>query len=98
RDEVHVLEPRQVVFGRPRRPLETLRDFGQRQALFLAEDLENRLERAVAAGAMQPQLVREVTELREAAFRVHQRGERPEGIAGGRAAAALLAHRRQLLS
>ena len=56
-DEVDVLEPRQIVLGRAGRALQALRDLGERQRLVLGEDLENRLERAVAARAMQAQLV-----------------------------------------
>ena len=59
RDQVHVLEPRQVVLRRPRRPLQALRDFGQRQPFLFAENFEDGLQRAVAARAVQAQLVAE---------------------------------------
>ena len=60
RDQVDVLEPRQVVLGRARRALQPLRNLGQRQPFLLRQDLQDRLERAVAARAMQAQLVAEV--------------------------------------
>ena len=56
-DQVDVLEPRQVVLGRARRAAQAQRDLGQRQRLFLGQHVEDGLERAVAAGAVQPQLV-----------------------------------------
>src|SRR5262245_9706139 len=67
-DEIHVLEPRQVILRRSWRPLQPLRDLGERQPFFLAEDLEDGFERAVAAGAVEPQLVAETTLLRETAL------------------------------
>ena len=86
-DQVHVLEPRQVVLRRPRRPLQTLRDFGQRQPFLFAQNLENGLERAVAARAVQAQLVAEAAVLGEPALGRQQRGQRADRVADGRAAA-----------
>ena len=58
-DQVDVLEPREVVLRRARRPAQPQRDLGQRQRLFLGEHVEDRLERAVAARAVQAQFVGE---------------------------------------
>ena len=69
RHQVDVLEPREIVLGRAGRALQPLRDLGQRQPFVFREDLENRLERAVAAGAVQPQLVAEAALPRRAGRR-----------------------------
>src|SRR4029079_1677581 len=45
--------------------MQPLRDLGERQRLLLGEYLEDGLERAVAAGAVQAQLVAEAARLRE---------------------------------
>ena len=60
-----------------------------------AEDFENRLERAVAARAVQPQLVAEAALLREPAVGRHQRGQRADRVAAARS--AVLAHCRELV-
>src|SRR5215510_12568473 len=59
RHEVDVFEPRQVVFGRAWRALQTLRNLGQRQPFVFREDFEDCFEGAVPPGAMQPKLVAE---------------------------------------
>ena len=91
-DQVDVLEPRQVVLGRARRAVHPLRDLGQRQRLVLGQDLEDRLERAVAAGALQPQLVAIPAPGRQAAVGGQQRRQ------GAHRVAAALAHRRRGLA
>ena len=80
RDEVHVLEPRQVVLGRARRALEVLRDLGQVQRLGLGQHAEDRLERAVAARAMQAELVALAAARRERAVGREERRERRDRI------------------
>ena len=92
RHQVDIFKPGQVVLGRSGRPPQPLRDFCQRQSFFFAQNLENRLQCAVAAGPMEAQLVREMTEFGEPALGVHQRGEGPEGITGRRPAPGLPAH------
>ena len=67
RHEVHVLEPRQVVLGGARRAVQPLRDLGERERLVVGEDVEDGLERAVAARAVQPQLVAEAAPVVERA-------------------------------
>ena len=57
--QIHVFEPRQVVLGRAGRAPQAQRNFGQRQRFFLGEHIKDRLQRAVAAGAVEPELVRE---------------------------------------
>ena len=44
-------------------------DLGQRERLLLGKDVEDGLERAVAAGAMEAQLVAEAAPVVERAFR-----------------------------
>src|SRR5262249_17364651 len=85
-DEVHVLEPREVILGGPRRPLQAMRDLGQRQPFIFREDLEDRFQRAVPARAMQAQLVAVAAFLREPALRREQRRERADRVAAARAA------------
>src|SRR3977135_1594823 len=79
RDEVDVLQPRQAVLPRPRRALQALGNLRERESFFFPEDLQNRLERAVAAGAVQSQLVGEAALLRETAVGGEQRGQRADG-------------------
>jgi hypothetical protein len=65
--EIDVFEPRQVVLGRTRRPAQALGDRREGQHLLFGQHVEDGLERAVAARAMQAQLVREVARGRETA-------------------------------
>ena len=87
-DQVDVLQPGQVVLGRARRAIEALRDAGQRQRLVDRQHVEDRLERAVAAGAVQPQLVAEAAARRQLAVGRHRRGEGADRV-GGAAGAQL---------
>ena len=68
-DEVDVLEPREIVLRGARRAAQPMRDLGERQPLLFGEDVEDRFERAVAACAMQAQLVAEAAPVREHAIR-----------------------------
>ena len=95
RDEIDVLQPREIVFRRPGGSLQPVRDLGERQPFVFAEDFENRLQRPVAARAMQPQLVAEEALLRDAAVDGEERRERAHRV--GAARAAVLAQRLQLV-
>ena len=81
-DQVHVLEPREIVLRRSGRAAQPQRDLGQRERLFLRQHVEDGLERAVAARAMQAQLVAEAAALRELCARREQRGQRADRIGG----------------
>src|SRR5262249_17500458 len=97
-DQVDVFQPRQVVFRRSGRSLEALGDLRQRQSFVLAENLEDRLERAVSARAMQAQLVGEVTQPLQPAFGAHERGQGANRIAGRGPTVALFAHAGEFFS
>src|SRR4029453_1843562 len=79
-DEVHVFEPRQVVFCRPGGALQSERNLGQRQRLLLREDVEDRFERAVAARAVQAQLVRIRQLARELSVGAEERRQRADRV------------------
>src|SRR6516165_9903735 len=83
RDEVHVLEPRQIVLGRSWRAAEPLRNFREIERLDFGEDTEDGFERAIAARAMQTELVAFSAERGEPAVRRELRGERGDGIGRG---------------
>src|SRR5207237_10389021 len=70
-------------------------NLGEREPFLFAEDLEDRLQRAVAARAVQPQLVAEAALLRETSVGGEQRGERADRVSA--AGAAVLAPRRELV-
>src|SRR4030095_8194819 len=89
RHEVDVFEPREIVLRRSGCAAEPLRDLGERQPFLLRQDVEDGLERAVAARAMQPQLVAEMTPVIELAIGRHQRRQGADRVGG----AAKLAHR-----
>src|SRR5439155_22130279 len=55
-DQVDILEPREIVLGGSRRAAKALRDLGERQRLFFRQDLEDGLERAISARAVEPKL------------------------------------------
>src|SRR3989442_1744577 len=57
-------------------------DLGERQRLLFREDVEDRLERAVSPGAMQPQLVAEAEPARERAAGREETRECADGIHG----------------
>ena len=79
-DQIHVLQPRQVVLRRTRRALEPRGDLGERQGLFDAQDVEDGLERAVPARAVEPELVAEAAGGPERGAGRHERGERADGV------------------
>ena len=80
RDEVDVLQPGEIVLRRARRAVQPLRDGGERERLVLGEDVEDGLERPVAACAVQPQLVAEAAAGGQLAIGPHRRGERADGV------------------
>ena len=57
--EVDILQPGQIVLGRPGRAIQPVGNLGQRQRFLLREHVQDRLQGAIAAGAVQPQLVAE---------------------------------------
>src|SRR5688572_31293044 len=65
-----------------------MRDLGERQSLVFGQDFQDRLERAVAAGAMQAELIAETALARQAPVWSEQRRQRTDWIA-----AAVVPHR-----
>ena len=81
-DQVDVFQPRQIVLRRSRRAAEAQGDLGERQRFLFCEHLEDGFQRAVAARAVQAELVRELAGVGELTAGREQRRQRADRIGG----------------